>query len=37
MQTGDAYYGAQMLTILIPWGTFFGVLLWIFFQRNPTE
>jgi len=26
-----------MLTILIPLGTLFGVLLWVFFQRNPTE
>jgi hypothetical protein len=37
MQATDIYYGAQMLTILIPLGTLFGVLLWVFFQRNPTE
>jgi hypothetical protein len=37
MQAADIYYGAQMLTILVPWGTLFGVVLWIFFQRHPTE
>ncbi len=31
----DHYVGSQVLTIAIPLGTLFLVMLWGFFQRNP--
>jgi hypothetical protein len=37
MQTVDIYIGAQVLTTVVPLGVLFGVLLWVFFQRNPSE
>jgi len=37
MQAIDMYIGAQVLTTVVPLGVLFVVLLWVFFQRNPTE
>lgn len=33
----DAYFPAQLETLVIPLAVLFGVLLWGFFQRNPSE
>jgi hypothetical protein len=37
MQAVDIFIGSQVLTMVFPLGVLFGVLLWVFFQRNPTE
>ena len=37
MQGLDIYIGPQVQTMLVLLGTLFGVLLWGFFQRRPSE
>jgi hypothetical protein len=37
MQAVDIYIGPQVLTMVIPLGVFFGILLWVFFSRNSAE
>jgi hypothetical protein len=37
MQAVDTFIGSQVLTTVVPLGVLFVVLLWVFFQRNPTE
>jgi len=33
----DSYIGPQVLTLVIPLGTLFAVLLWGFFQRRSSR
>jgi len=33
----DTFIGPQVLTLAIPLGTFFAVLLWAFFQRRTNR
>lgn len=33
----DSYIGAQVLTLVVPLGTLFAVLLWGFFQRHSSS
>ena len=33
----DGYFPAQLETLVIPLAVLFGVLLWGFFQRHPSE
>lgn len=33
----DAYIGPEVLTLVIPLGTLFAVLLWGFFQRRSSR
>lgn len=33
----DSFIGGQALTVAIPLGTLFVVMLWGFFQRGPRE
>jgi hypothetical protein len=37
MFAGTRIYGTQALTLAIPLGFFVVVLIWGFFQRNPTR
>jgi hypothetical protein len=37
MQAVDIYIGSQVLTMVLLLGVLFGVLLWGFFQRHPSE
>ena len=37
MQAVDLYIGSQVLTMVLLLGVLFGVLLWGFFQRHPSE
>jgi hypothetical protein len=33
----DMSIGPQVLTVAIPLGTFFAVMIWLFFQRRTTR
>lgn len=33
----DTFFAAQLETLVIPLGVLFGVILWGFFQRHPSE
>jgi hypothetical protein len=37
MVAENPYYGAQVLTLVIPLGTFIAVCLWGFFQRRSSR
>ena len=37
MLAADAFIGAQVQTVAIPLGVFLVGLLWLFFQRRPTQ
>ncbi len=37
MLGADAYIGAQVQTMVVLLGVLFAVILWGFFQRNPSE
>jgi hypothetical protein len=33
----DSYIGPQVQTLVVLLGTFFGVMIWLFFQRKHSE
>lgn len=33
----DSFIGPQVLTLVVLLGTLFGVGVWLFFQRRPSE
>jgi len=37
MHSVDIYIGPQIQSLVVPLGVLFGVILWGFFQRQPSE
>ena len=33
----NAYFGTQLLTLVVPLGVFIAGCIWLFFQRTPSE